>query len=295
MENQRRAKKHPAAKCSRWLHRCGHRFLERCVRHQPGNWLLPFPDSGGAPSISQGVFSLCCPTQVGQSPHHLWTSISFPAPVFYPGPHHPCYHPGFLASLINRNWQKARQEIQASLSRGPCCIETTKNRQQVPLLAHSPRWGQAGPYVGWGQAVSRAWARGSLDDLPSQQVVPRAGGRQRTLLSLLTPAFAPGSSEVAVVFLLCFVFWSFLIFLSTISPSCTFISGPLYICCIFLPEERVSRCKHSRRGSRGTGSSPRVWTILQLLFVCSFRWYQDYQTNRQSHRYGFLPKSKIFI
>ena len=31
-----------------------------------------------------------------------------------------CYWQGFLASIINRNWQKARQEIQATVYWGPC-------------------------------------------------------------------------------------------------------------------------------------------------------------------------------
>ena len=31
-----------------------------------------------------------------------------------------CYQPGFLASLINRNWSEARQEIQARFCWGPC-------------------------------------------------------------------------------------------------------------------------------------------------------------------------------
>lgn len=89
------------------------------------------------------------------------------------------------------------------------------------------------------------------------QVVPSAGGRQKDPTFSPDPGFCSGSSEVAVAFF-CFVlfFWSFFIFLSTISPSCTFISGPLYICCAFLPEESVSQCEHSRRGPRSAGSSP---------------------------------------
>ena len=33
----------------------------------------------------------------------------------------PCYYPGFLTSLINRNWLETRQEIQARLCCGPRC------------------------------------------------------------------------------------------------------------------------------------------------------------------------------
>lgn len=28
------------------------------------------------------------------------------------------------------------------------------------------------------------------------------------------------------------------------------------------------------------------------LFVCSFRWYQDYRTNQRSHRYGFCQRAE---
>ena len=44
---------------------------------------------------------------------------------------HSCYWPGFLASLINRNWSKTRQKVQARLSWGPCCSSgggRTKNK-----------------------------------------------------------------------------------------------------------------------------------------------------------------------
>lgn len=32
--------------------------------------------------------------------------------------------------------------------------------------------------------------------------------------------------------------------------------------------------------------------FLRLLFVCSFRWYQDYRTNLRSHRYGFFQRAE---
>ena len=50
--------------------------------------------------------------------------------------------------------------------------------------------------------------RGGLDGLPTPLVVVSAGGT--CLLSLLTPAFAPGSSEVAVIG--CFFFFFFCLF-----------------------------------------------------------------------------------
>ena len=48
-----------------------------------------------------------------------------------------CYQPGFLASLINKNWSEARKEIQASLYWGACCLRGSKNKWQVPLLTGS--------------------------------------------------------------------------------------------------------------------------------------------------------------
>ena len=60
-----------------------------------------------------------------------------------------CYQPGFLASLINRNWSEARQEIQARLYWGPCCSRGNENKQQFPLLARSPKGDELVPYMGW--------------------------------------------------------------------------------------------------------------------------------------------------
>lgn len=61
-----------------------------------------------------------------------------------------CYWPGFLISLINRNWSEAEQEIRERLYQGPCYSREIKNKQHVPLLACSPRLGELVPYMGWG-------------------------------------------------------------------------------------------------------------------------------------------------
>ena len=62
-----------------------------------------------------------------------------------------CYWPGFLASLINRNWLETRQEIQARLYWDPCCSRGSENKQQVPLLVLFPWAG--------GRACSLYWVR----------------------------------------------------------------------------------------------------------------------------------------
>ena len=54
-----------------------------------------------------------------------------------------CYQPGFWASLIDRNWSEARQEIQARFYGAPAAGEGSGNKQQFPLLVHSLEGGQA--------------------------------------------------------------------------------------------------------------------------------------------------------
>ena len=69
-------------------------------------------------------------------------------------------------------------------------------------------------------------------------MVLSAGCRHRTLLSLPTPAFAPGSSEVAVGCFVLFCFLVFFILLSTVSPNCTFFLVPCS-CVLFRCLRRV--------------------------------------------------------
>ena len=54
-----------------------------------------------------------------------------------PGAASACYWPGFLASLINRNWQDARHKIQAKFYWGFCCRGGSKNRSKF-ILSFSP-------------------------------------------------------------------------------------------------------------------------------------------------------------
>ena len=54
-----------------------------------------------------------------------------------------CYQPGFWASLIDRNWSEARQEIQARFYGAPAAGEGSGNKQQFSLLVHSLEGGKA--------------------------------------------------------------------------------------------------------------------------------------------------------
>ena len=46
----------------------------------------------------------------------------------------------FLASLINRNWSEARQDIQARLYWSPCCSRVKWEQTACSLLACFPKW-----------------------------------------------------------------------------------------------------------------------------------------------------------
>ena len=60
------------------------------------------------------------------------------------------YWPGFLVSLVNRNWSEARQEIQARVYGSRAAAAGSKSKQ-VALLPHTPWVGaQLVPYIGWG-------------------------------------------------------------------------------------------------------------------------------------------------
>ena len=104
-----------------------------------------------------------------------------------------CYQPGFLASLINRNWSDARQEIQARLYWGLCC--SRREQEQVTVsLPGSPRGGGAVSWlIIWGER--RLWSKGW------------AGG--------VTKVVCPPP------WWCCVGFWSFCILLFIICPDCT--------------------------------------------------------------------------
>ena len=73
-----------------------------------------------------------------------------------------CYAPGLLASLINRNWLQAWQEIQARLHWYPCCSRGQWEQTADGLACTlSPRGGTS-LFLIWGEAqiVSRGQAGG---------------------------------------------------------------------------------------------------------------------------------------
>ena len=99
------------------------------------------------------------------------------------------------------------------------------------------------------------------------------------------PAFAPGSSEVAVG-----LFWSFCILLSIICPSCTctklfLVPYSFFVfCCL---RRRLSRCKHCSKVSRVPGprsqpvsiskghqSDKQVYSAQSLISHLGSNWFQ---------------------
>ena len=154
-----------------------------------------------------------------------------------------CYQPGFLAPLINRNRSETRKEIQARLYSGPCCSSREQKQVTGSLACSLAKGGQVcssyGVRVGAGPGVGpEGWLRCSAH--------PFGGSVCRGQAQY--PAFAPGSSEVAVEF-----FWSFCIFLSIICINCTCMqlflipSSFFVFCCL---RRRLSRCKHYSKGSQ---------------------------------------------
>ena len=160
------------------------------------------------------------------------------------------YWPGLLASLINRNWSEARQEIQARLYWGPCC-RTGEREQTTSSLARSLRGGWRacslhGVRVGMWPGVG---ARCGLGGLPTPLVVVCAGGHAQY------PAFALGSSIVAVGG----GFLVFLYLLSIICPNCACTQLFLVLCSFFVFccwRTGVSRCKHCSTAAKGPRSQP---------------------------------------
>ena len=117
------------------------------------------------------------------------------------------FWPGFLASLINRNWLELREKILARLYWGPSCSRV-EQEQAMCSLACSPRgvvswflkWGRVGVCPG---VRPEGWVR--LFSHPSGGVVQRVC----TVPCFCSqhPVFAPGSAEVAVGLLSFCIFW----------------------------------------------------------------------------------------
>ena len=106
----------------------------------------------------------------------------------YPTVH---YWSGFLTSFINRNWSETRQQTQARPYWDPCC-HRRKQKQVTASLAYTLR--RANRFFTWGEGP---WGTASVIQPPPGGIVCR---RQT-----LDPAFAPGSSELAVGLLGLFV------------------------------------------------------------------------------------------
>ena len=81
-----------------------------------------------------------------------------------------CYWPGFLASLINRNWSDARQEIQARLYWGPSCSKGEGEQTTCSIACSLAEGGQAcflyGVRVGVCPRVKPEWVTEVIYPLP---------------------------------------------------------------------------------------------------------------------------------
>ena len=164
------------------------------------------------------------------------------------------YWPGFLDFLINRNWLEARQ-IQARFYWCPYC--NRREQEQVPLLPHSPRWGNLvltlfplyGVRVGVCLGIRpEEWLRWFAH--------PFLGGvvcRGHTQY----PVFAPGSSEVALGLFVSFLVSVYL--LSRICPKCPCMqlflmpSSFFVFCC---SKTGLSRCKRGCTAAKGPRFQP---------------------------------------
>ena len=107
--------------------------------------------------------------------------------------------PTRVLGLLNQQNLIRGQEIQARLFWGPCC-SSREWEQATGSLAGS----LDGEMLGVCPRV--AWRHGS-DALLTLQMVMCAENMHRTLLLLLTPWFASGSSKVAVGFLVSLYMW----------------------------------------------------------------------------------------
>ena len=90
-----------------------------------------------------------------------------------------CYRPGFLASLIIRNWSKAGQEIQRRLYWGPSIAGGWgRDKEQVPLLPH---WAGVSLFLTWneGRGVSRSQAGGVASVFCPPNLVAVCAGREK--------------------------------------------------------------------------------------------------------------------
>ena len=100
-----------------------------------------------------------------------------------------CYLPGFLVSLIDRNWQETRQKIQVRLYWGPCC-NRGEWEQVTVSIACSLRWGWAGSLYGVRLGVGpgvrlEGWLRWFAHPLGGAE----CRGMRSALLLLLTAHF----------------------------------------------------------------------------------------------------------
>ena len=96
---------------------------------------LPFPSPGNLPDLGNEPESPALPALVGR----FFTSEPPGKP-----------HQHWLPSPINRNWLKAKQEIQARLYWGPCCSRGERERTTIFLACLLPE-GVANLFlIGWG-------------------------------------------------------------------------------------------------------------------------------------------------
>ena len=100
------------------------------------------------------------------------------------------FWPGFLASLINRNWLEVRKKTsRQSFIGAPPAAGWSKNKQHVSLLVpRGESW--AGSLNGGGEGcVQGSGLRAGLGCLPTPLVVLCAESMHSTLLLLPTPSF----------------------------------------------------------------------------------------------------------
>ena len=121
-----------------------------------------------------------------------------------------CNRPEFLASLVNRNWQEARQEIQEGFIGALPQQEGARTSNGFPCSLAS----ELAPYMRWGSAQ-----RGGFRGLPTA-----FGGVECRELALyaaftLDPWFCSQLFRSGS-----WGFWSFCFLLSIICPNCTCIS-----------------------------------------------------------------------
>ena len=118
---------------------CTYIYIQKYIVFMLTNWSLQLRFSRYKPKDDQGF---------------NWFIRDYTASKWF------CYQPGFLASLINRNWSEARQEVQTRFCWGPCYSRGKGDKQEFPLLGRSLR-GVASLFLiwEWGQGYVQGWAR----------------------------------------------------------------------------------------------------------------------------------------